>query len=621
VSHERIYQYVYADKRRGGTLHRHLRCRRVRRKRYGTHPRRGQIPNRVSIEARPKVVDAKRRIGDWEADTIVGAGRRCAILSLVERKSKLVRLRKVGRKAAGEVARAGLALLSPLSRCRSNTGSRMGVSICGQVVGSIEDFTFLCAGVSGRLDVVAKRFKTSSPGGMRRMSHKVFYSWQSDLPDETNRVFIERALHDASRVLAGDGSAGVEVVIDRDTMGVPGSPDITETVLAKIKQSEVVVCDVSIVTQGAGGRLMPNSNVMYELGRADETLGPGRVILVMNDAFGRPESLPFDVRNRRVITYRVPLGKANRAKERRRLASALAENIRMILTAAREQTSAVTGLAAPDASKAGASPVIKRSYRRAALKMFSILKAGTSVVYYLRPGKRPRLTPKAVGLAFVITALVSVVASLLLTYINRPPGLPARYRVLSFAEGDPGGPGDGSSVRSLGKKSQSMVGEILVHDFTLKPSLPLRGMTEGLTMTFFLPPDSKVADINNLQINLSNLKDSGPCRFNPGGTATWRVEAVKYNGADGLAFDIPQSFFTSLISSAGRQLPAGCDLKVEDLNLVGVSLSSTKSRQYVPALDAVLVGYGQSTYPSSAFGIAAPDVFVRLSYLRREGET
>jgi transposase, IS30 family len=115
VSHERIYQHIYADKRRGGTLHRHLRCRRVRRKRYGTRSRRGQIPNRVGIEARPKVVDAKRRLGDWEADTITGAGHRGAIVSLTERKSKLVRLCKTGGKTAQEVARASLALLSPLA--------------------------------------------------------------------------------------------------------------------------------------------------------------------------------------------------------------------------------------------------------------------------------------------------------------------------------------------------------------------------------------------------------------------------------------------------------------------------------------------------------------------------
>lgn len=115
VSHERIYQHVYADKRLGGTLHLHLRCRRERRKRYGKHSRRGQIAGRVGIEKRPRVVEARRRIGDWEADTVVGRRGRGALLSLVERKSKLLRLRWVERKGAEEVAEASLAALGPLA--------------------------------------------------------------------------------------------------------------------------------------------------------------------------------------------------------------------------------------------------------------------------------------------------------------------------------------------------------------------------------------------------------------------------------------------------------------------------------------------------------------------------
>lgn len=115
VSHERIYQHVEADKRAGGTLHLHLRCQRERRKRYGKPSRRGRIAGRVGIEARPAVVDARRRVGDWEADTVVGRRGRGALLSLVERKSKLVRLCWVERKGAEEVARASLTVLSPLS--------------------------------------------------------------------------------------------------------------------------------------------------------------------------------------------------------------------------------------------------------------------------------------------------------------------------------------------------------------------------------------------------------------------------------------------------------------------------------------------------------------------------
>ncbi len=65
VSHEWIYQYVYADKRRGGDLHTHLPCQKQRRKRYGSNDRRGQIRGRVSIDERPELVEERSRTGDW----------------------------------------------------------------------------------------------------------------------------------------------------------------------------------------------------------------------------------------------------------------------------------------------------------------------------------------------------------------------------------------------------------------------------------------------------------------------------------------------------------------------------------------------------------------------------
>lgn len=115
VSHERIYLYIYADKRRGGSLHRHLRSQKKQRKRYGGYIRRGQIPNRVGIEQRPAIVARKHRFGDWEADTIIGARHQGGILSLVERKSKLTRLYKLESKTAAEVTDATIRLLAPLS--------------------------------------------------------------------------------------------------------------------------------------------------------------------------------------------------------------------------------------------------------------------------------------------------------------------------------------------------------------------------------------------------------------------------------------------------------------------------------------------------------------------------
>ena len=114
VSHERIYQYVYADKRAGGTLHQHLRCQKQRRKRYGSHDRRGQLANRCSISERPSIVDSRKRLGDWEADTIVGKGHQQAIVSLTERQSKLTLLAKVEHATAEAVATAMARLLEPV---------------------------------------------------------------------------------------------------------------------------------------------------------------------------------------------------------------------------------------------------------------------------------------------------------------------------------------------------------------------------------------------------------------------------------------------------------------------------------------------------------------------------
>jgi IS30 family transposase len=61
-----------ADQRTGGDLYIHLRCQKKRRKRYGKHDYRGKIPNRVSIEARPALVEQRERLGDWEIDSVIG---------------------------------------------------------------------------------------------------------------------------------------------------------------------------------------------------------------------------------------------------------------------------------------------------------------------------------------------------------------------------------------------------------------------------------------------------------------------------------------------------------------------------------------------------------------------
>ena len=113
ISHEWIYQYIYADKHSGGDLYRYLRCQKVRRKRYGSYDRRGCIPNQVSIDDRPAIVDSKRRIGDWEGDTVIGKGHRGALVTLVERKSLYTVIRSVLHKTAEAVRDAVVDGLTP----------------------------------------------------------------------------------------------------------------------------------------------------------------------------------------------------------------------------------------------------------------------------------------------------------------------------------------------------------------------------------------------------------------------------------------------------------------------------------------------------------------------------
>jgi len=114
ISHEWIYQHILVDKQTGGGLYKHLRCQKKRRKRYGTYDRRGKLPNCHSIEERPTRVNTRKRIGDWEVDTLIGKQQKHAMLTLTERKSRFTLLGKVPRRTARAVRRQICKLLSPV---------------------------------------------------------------------------------------------------------------------------------------------------------------------------------------------------------------------------------------------------------------------------------------------------------------------------------------------------------------------------------------------------------------------------------------------------------------------------------------------------------------------------
>ena len=113
LSHEAIYQRIYADKRSGGQLHLALRHHKQRRKRRGVRERRGTIPNQVSIDQRPAIVGKRKRFGDWEADLVIGARHSQALVTINERKSRYALITRIPSKHAAKVTSAIVEQLKP----------------------------------------------------------------------------------------------------------------------------------------------------------------------------------------------------------------------------------------------------------------------------------------------------------------------------------------------------------------------------------------------------------------------------------------------------------------------------------------------------------------------------
>ena len=142
ISHETIYRMIRKDKAEGGTLYKHCRHKLKRRARP-VGGRRISIPNRTSISERPAEVDGKR-FGDFEMDTIVGRGNHGAIVTLIERSTNMLFMRKLKKgKNAKELARTVIHLLSPFKEhvksittdngtefaCHEMIGKSLGVTI------------------------------------------------------------------------------------------------------------------------------------------------------------------------------------------------------------------------------------------------------------------------------------------------------------------------------------------------------------------------------------------------------------------------------------------------------------------------------------------------------------
>jgi len=138
------------------------------------------------------------------------------------------------------------------------------------------------------------------------MKVSIFYSWQSDRPDRINRDFIQTAALSAIDKIISNEKFEFEPALDRDTQHVPGIPAIAQSILEKIENCALFLCDVTIVSEPNAKRITPNPNVMIELGYAAAKIGWERILCVMNENYGGPSKLPFDLQHRRwPVRYRL----------------------------------------------------------------------------------------------------------------------------------------------------------------------------------------------------------------------------------------------------------------------------------------------------------------------------
>ncbi|MDR6476306.1 hypothetical protein J2778_003806 [Paraburkholderia graminis] len=153
------------------------------------------------------------------------------------------------------------------------------------------------------------------------MTKRIFYSWQSDLPNAGNRGFIAKALTAAIKNLEqmpnfGDSemveadrppkeSAKSTIALDQATSGTAGAVHIAHTILDKIREADVFVADISTINKGTRKfRKCPNPNVTFELGYAWSILGENRLVLIFNEAeTSAAIDIPFDVRGHKYISY------------------------------------------------------------------------------------------------------------------------------------------------------------------------------------------------------------------------------------------------------------------------------------------------------------------------------
>lgn len=130
---------------------------------------------------------------------------------------------------------------------------------------------------------------------MTKTKFTIFFSWQSDL--KGNKKIIKDSL--LAECQKQKEKNGYQLEIDEATRNLPGSPKIEDAILKKISSADIFVCDITPIAS-CGRKLMPNSNVIFELGFALHALGEKRVILLAKYGDWDVNDMPFDFNHRRI---------------------------------------------------------------------------------------------------------------------------------------------------------------------------------------------------------------------------------------------------------------------------------------------------------------------------------
>lgn len=144
-------------------------------------------------------------------------------------------------------------------------------------------------------DCYIKEQKSQSISGFMNRKIVFFFSWQSDV--RGNRNLIVNELRAECQKIKE--SKGYDVCIDEATRNMPGSPKIEDAVLTKISKADIFVCDITPINSN-GDKLLPNPNVLFELGYAFHVLGASRIIMLARRSHWDMNNMPFDINHRRI---------------------------------------------------------------------------------------------------------------------------------------------------------------------------------------------------------------------------------------------------------------------------------------------------------------------------------